>query len=560
MKKKISLISLNVILLLASTVFGATYYVDPNGLDTSGNGSKEKPWRSISHGLKIVRSGDTISLNNGTYNEGPLIVPAGVSITSTSRDKNMVTVRPNTAIGQYKPFVLMSSDKPGSQGNQTISHISWIGVNGTNRYASMAVKVKNRNNVRIHHCNFDSFREPIDIRTAAKPIRSLVHIISTSASRNWKWWNYWPADTGLRGDDSAIEAAFPPNPVTGFEFDHNVITASYAITPYHVKDSSIHDNVIDNRATYKWTLFGTMAILNNVDVYNNRLLGAQPDASNIAAFTIELWVMWGGCEFYNNTSNLGYSITYGKETKFYDNAMCETPLAYQGEAILGEFTSQSYLEVCGNFFQTNGNQKGIVVGLANYSQQDGTLIRDIIVRNNVIYNTTTSAIRVVNFGAMHKAGDTTLVQNVKVYNNVVNGPKNSYGIYVGAKNNLSSTSIENVNVHNNVVFNVPGEAGLTGPDVTNITVSHNLFYNNKKNHWRGSTATNTFVADPLFKGSLTEYEGYNILSDSPARDKGVDVGLAFSGSAPDIGALEIGGINEASNQITIPQKLRIVAD
>ena len=50
-------------------VHGATYFVDTNGNDSTGNGIQTKPWRTIKHALKNVQSGDTLSINDGTYND-----------------------------------------------------------------------------------------------------------------------------------------------------------------------------------------------------------------------------------------------------------------------------------------------------------------------------------------------------------------------------------------------------------------------------------------------------------------------------------------------------------
>ncbi len=53
-------------------VTGNSYYVAKNGNDTSGDGSKEKPWQTIQHGLNQLHPGDCLYVRGGEYTEGML--------------------------------------------------------------------------------------------------------------------------------------------------------------------------------------------------------------------------------------------------------------------------------------------------------------------------------------------------------------------------------------------------------------------------------------------------------------------------------------------------------
>lgn len=64
------IISMNVSLVRAQ---GQTYYVDPSGSDTSGDGSILHPWKSIRHAATQVSAGDTVLINPGSY-EGDIYV------------------------------------------------------------------------------------------------------------------------------------------------------------------------------------------------------------------------------------------------------------------------------------------------------------------------------------------------------------------------------------------------------------------------------------------------------------------------------------------------------
>src|ERR1700757_562627 len=65
--------------LLSGFVFSAarsagTYYVSTRGSD-SNSGSSAAPWSSITHASKVVHGGDTVIVEDGTYN-----LPAGGSV------------------------------------------------------------------------------------------------------------------------------------------------------------------------------------------------------------------------------------------------------------------------------------------------------------------------------------------------------------------------------------------------------------------------------------------------------------------------------------------------
>ena len=55
------------VVLLASQVFAATYYVSTTGNDSSGNGTSENPWGSIQKFLDSAASGDNCLVEAGTY-------------------------------------------------------------------------------------------------------------------------------------------------------------------------------------------------------------------------------------------------------------------------------------------------------------------------------------------------------------------------------------------------------------------------------------------------------------------------------------------------------------
>ena len=64
--KKI-ILPLLLMLFTACPAYCSTYYLDPNGNDTTGNGSKVLPWKTITQALTGIAAGDTIYLRGGRY-------------------------------------------------------------------------------------------------------------------------------------------------------------------------------------------------------------------------------------------------------------------------------------------------------------------------------------------------------------------------------------------------------------------------------------------------------------------------------------------------------------
>src|SRR5690349_3920768 len=67
---RVPLLILSAVLLITSSSWAASYYVDPNGSDTTGNGSAAAPWKTLSNACaKVTSSGNTIYINAGNYTD-----------------------------------------------------------------------------------------------------------------------------------------------------------------------------------------------------------------------------------------------------------------------------------------------------------------------------------------------------------------------------------------------------------------------------------------------------------------------------------------------------------
>lgn len=505
MKKRVYFIVILVTLIFAGTVNAATFYVDNAGGDDS-----------ITHALLIAKKGDIIKINDGIYNEGQLNVPEGVSLTSTSKDPSRVIIQPKKNLG-LSPFINLSSANPGSNGNQTISYLSFNGHSGTYR-ALVGFRVENRSNVKITYCNIINF-------TGSKGAYG-VRVRSTEVSSTGEWWKYWPSDPQAPGVETNIDALWPANPVENFELSYCTITnCGYresldsgsigdAVEPYNLKNSSIHHNIIDTTLSLGKPIQATCAFMDNVDIYNNDLTMAY--YTDRASWTIELWMFRRGCEIYDNTSNAAFSITVGKETKIHNNSLVATK-QYTSIGPGIEFILQTEGEIYNNYIEKVGGN-GIAIGLGKNSGSIDRVTRNIKIHNNIIYNTYASSIFVQNRNS--SSGHYT-VENIEVYNNTCDGlaRTHTYSGLLDVRSEMveggGTVTMRNVTIKRNILINSPGYAGKTEGEIINLVIDENLLWDNYRNSWSNGTLTNTTVKDPDFLAiGDRSLDYYKLQSDS----------------------------------------------
>ncbi|RKY87675.1 hypothetical protein DRQ15_10705, partial [candidate division KSB1 bacterium] len=183
-----------------------------------------------------------------------------------------------------------------------------------------------------------------------------------------------------------------------------------------------------------------------------------------------------------------------------------------------------------NFISSSAERTGIVIAPGPQVR-----IENVVIRNNVITAN--------NFHAILIRGPAT--KNIEIYNNTFyqNGRQ---GINVG---DGSGTGISNVIIKNNIFEDSPNDNGKVypswykiahiqvGENVENVVLDNNLYWPESVPFY-GITDTNAIFGDPLFVD--TTNNNFHLQETSPAIDVGVDVGLPYSGAAPDLGAFEYG--------------------
>jgi hypothetical protein len=546
-------IQLLILIFSVSLSQAATYYVDPdctNGISTyeptgqTCTGGSDTVYNTIANGLAAASSSDDVQLSSQGHGiSATLTIPAGVTLTAISQvapTSNAARIYPTASLGSSDPMVRIYNATPGSAGGQTLSYIELDGVDGAYS-ARVGVAVVNSDDATITYCHIHDFR-------GSSSAGVKVYSTQIDTSSTYAWWNMWPADPQADGTDTNIDALWPSNPVDTIILSYNHIidcgtysdpggTKYNAVQLYNLKDSLIHHNTIDT-STYGGECIAGMgsaeAFLDNVDIYNNTF--TQFYASDISIWAIETWVHKGGCEVYNNTSNAGFSITVGKNMDVYNNDIIFTS-APANTSYGIEFSYQSEFLVYKNYIE-NTRGAGILAG-TDAGGVKAWLTSNGDIYQNIIYNDSLNGIQIEGEGTV--AGNTT--SGIDIHNNTIDGYNNrtDWGIRLRERNN---GTLENINVRNNIITDMDDGAGDSSDGVvTNLYISNNLFYDNLLDDWAGASDYSTVTTNPNFTetGNRQDIDAtgfYALSSPSDAIDGGTNVGLPFSGDAPDIGAIE----------------------
>ncbi len=192
----------------------------------------------------------------------------------------------------------------------------------------------------------------------------------------------------------------------------------------------------------------------------------------------------------------------------------------------GYFWDGSGEDLCPNqptFGSLYGNYYGggIQVAVGDLGDLSTGWLSDLRLYRNMIWDSVGNGLEFWDELEESGTGDGTMT-NIQVYNNV---------FYNTTFAGIRLEDAQNVSVANNILM-LNEEAHLTGDMVGSSMLSHNLFFPAE-----GAAGIQPVTADPHF---IDPTEGdFYLQPDSPAIDAGLDVGLLFAGSAPDIGAYEV---------------------
>ena len=473
----------------------ADYYIDPSGSNTIGNGSATNPWYSLSYACsQVTASGDTIYINTGNYTDNSQCnLALGINIEGAGKD--IVTINSN-----YGGYYIDASSSSLTDGNHEISGFTIKGGSSPdNRQLDYAMRFRRRNNLVIH----DTI-----VRNIECPDVSGGMIIR--ADITWDADNTVPPDSWL-SDVSIYNCEFydcarhgPGNNNAG------------ALHLLAVQNLELYNCVFDQSNTDGQCIKSVYGWLKGVKIHDNIFRVANESIPRNEHIIIELWNLCEDSEIYNNKFYNGYlSFVSGQKLngtyslKFYDNEVYNSPM--------NEFSIDDVV-IYNNYFEGSlGSRWGAGIALWQTWASAKNEIHNWTARNNIFYNSNACVIFISD-----KENSITL-NGVHIYNNIIDGVASvtwgGNGITILGSD---GSSYQNFMIKNNIIINCSSAAINKNASIDPYEVSHN-FFDADSPEITGSGD----VPDPYYRPSGPTA---NIV------DAGVDVGLPYSGSAPDIGA------------------------
>ena len=498
-------------------------YISPTGNNTTGDGSSGNPWATPAYAVTQASAGDTIFFQAGTYTiSASVTVPVQVSLYS-----NVAAVC--SAGGAVDAMFMLSSASEGTNGNQTISGLTFDGNDSTG-YRAIAVIA--RSNVKIHDNTFQNF-----YRAA---IRYTGRVTGDGEPTTY-------ATGNEIYDNTIIDCA------------RDVWSTSYYSAGGAVEISGqsgmlIHGNYIDGGARHG---YGIKGVANNgyhkgLKIYDNTVIMNTRHLAHSWNFAIELWSQRGGVEIYDNVIkgaiDLGGLDTnddggYGYAAKIYRNNIGHDALPSGGNiagiavelgqhgglyiyqnrfhhvevAINCQTTSQDVVPgqndiyIYYNIFHDLGLTSGAYTGKALYFNAEGAYTStwdNIQFVNNTVYNPTKTGKTIMD---CEDSGNT--FTNIVFRNNICQG------FYDVVK--WDAGTVDTLSIENNLTYQVTNLYNLTGATVTNSTIDNNIITTApafQTNSLRLSSASPCINAG-LSVGLTSDYFGHRV----PQQDT-VDIG------------------------------------
>jgi gliding motility-associated-like protein len=498
--------------------FGTIYHVTLSGNDNTGDGSLGNPWRSLRAAVSKVPAGQghTIKLSGGTFVEGGSFnVPIGVNIEGSGVDQTIIKAASSFYFNPTSPgfaldkFLMTLNSSSFSNGNQSLKNFT---LDGDGKKLHGGIYVKNRGNVTIEGIKVQSTNFcGIWVWDVKNSILRNVTIINCS------WGSAgWAAGALQLANLESVE-------LVGLNIDEN---AGYGIKALgsggnKITKMKVHDSRISVTPAGKW---------------NN---GSAPNIS------FELWdVLLTDCEIYDNYMDNHLSLvnvqtnpTGGRSVRVHHNVF-DLKSRAGGHGYGMELTIND-AEIDHNWF--NGGSYGI----AHWAPT--------ICSNWSIHHNTFNGLNSGWPGTVLRAQVSGL-HNVRFFNNTVelSGTTtiNVIGLHGGKsdnvqiKNNLFIDSNTSYSFWPNPLIFMENGASLSG-----LQVTHNLFQKMPIGNISGTYANNLTVDPQITRSGARPTPYYAPKNGSPLIDAGTNVGFPFQGSAPDIGAHEIGSTAPPTNQL-----------
>ncbi|WNG34951.1 DUF1565 domain-containing protein [Archangium violaceum] len=532
---------------------GNTYYVSLNGNDTTGDGSQAKPFRTIAKAAAVVpaNAGHTIQVGAGTFDESAQIrlkekvnlIGAGVDATLIRGGRfewnahgliqlesrvlhpsgEKIPSFVHTDGKTYGPFDrYVSVDSP-----QELAHFSMEGQN----LASSGIKIINRDNVKIHHVNIKNYTWAgiLSEATGYAEVKNLQisdFFIAESSQEdaNGSWGNITLRGTheGLRIENGRIEHLTNPTRPEGY-----LKGSGYGIKAFRSwEDTNRKQDELRNAK-----------LLNIVQRGKDSAPWNNYAAPNIG---FEFWNIGAdGVEIAHCDLNASLSLEFNA-------AIDQNPYSFYvhhnrmkvGKAGFVELADSNIIIEHNSFDMTGNTNPWNTMGEFNNGvpSTQGPVLKNIRVNNNV-FNLASFSPAMFVF--------TTRVENFKFYNNTVISTGTPTLFEFRRPSSQGSGAIE---LRNNIFETGASMKLFTYTENNNATAPSSVAYTNNLHKAAPSNLPATTVQSgnilgtaQLTRSGAMPFPYFDAASASAnVVDRGVNVGLPFSGSAPDIGASEYG--------------------
>jgi len=498
--RKLPLILLSFVfsLVLASASWGATYYVDPNGNDTSGNGSQASPWKTLSTACsKVTSSGNTIYLNAGNYTDNNTCkLAVGVNIQGAGSSSVTITSAYAGGAGTGYIFRENAQTNPVPHGNNDISGFT---LNGSNKTLRTGIWIRGTDTISIHDMKFTQIHSNA-IVLGGYGFNTDYTTLTTNQPVAYGI-GYSIHDIVI--DDCTSATTDSTNDRLG------------AITLTGVANCEIYNMTLNENYTNHGT--GIKAVPGWLKAFKLHDSTITTDHTNTDSFVLETYNFCSDSEIYNNNFNHYISLNGGITTlnsgsswnlKIHDNVSNLSGLP----GTSGHEFSHNWLNIYNNYFY-GGSAPAAGLWSTNYLTGSG--VTHWRFNNNVVYN--------CSDGVYLARGTNSYIE---IFNNTFDtltaNPWGGSGIDGGS----FSGSMSGTKIQNNLIMNAKSTPITTSGSMTSNVIDHN---------WLNT-------ANPGITGSGNRPAPYYVPNGPTSNlvDKGVNVGLPFSGSAPDLGAYEYG--------------------
>ena len=393
--------------------------------------------------------------------------------------------------------------------------------------AKRAISIIKRSNVTVHDCEFINFDH-------------------TPAS--------WYGD--------AQEYYFTPSTwLTGNKFYNNIVTdcsaysggANQGVWWQGCDGFELYNNTITN---LRGVGIGGDLISSKTNIrtkIHDNYFERTPYSLGYWAFSMELRWEYGGSEIYNNTIKgtidipWCYNIDSEYSWKIYNN-------------IIGWDTINNSMDIgidmeadCEDIIIENNTFKHLCQGILLSTSYNGKAIvfDNITIRKNVFENigtvTTFGGMQIgaINISPEPTASYDATINNVYIYNNTMNGTTNArHGIRVGANGALTNIYIKNNIITNflTAAINVWRYNANRLLTIDNLEIQYNNLYanGNSNNVLYSFTGTTNLTESnkTTLNPSFVSQTNFNLQDGSLMINAGIDVGLPYNSTAPDLGAFE----------------------